>query len=65
VLLVGSSEPPAALIGFGANKLVQLDVKPLEHVDVVGDAEALSAHFPAGSFDYVACNSTLNHAQHP
>ena len=65
VLLVGSSEPHAALTGFGANKLIRLDVKPLEHVDVVADAEALSAHFPDGAFDYVACNSTLNHAQHP
>ncbi len=65
VLLVGSSEPSAALAGFGANKLIQLDVKPLEHVDVVADAEQLNAHFPAEAFDYVACNSTLNHAVHP
>ena len=65
VLLIGSGEPPKALSGFGSNKLIQLDMKPLEHVDVVADAEELNSHFSADSFDYVVSNSMLSHTLHP
>jgi SAM-dependent methyltransferase len=62
---LGSNLPPSALKGFGDAKVTQIDLKPLEHVDVVADAEALSASFAAASFDYVVSTSMLEHTPRP
>jgi len=41
------------------------DIVPDQGVDVVGDAHALSRHFPPGHFDLVMCNSVFEHLLMP
>jgi SAM-dependent methyltransferase len=65
VLILGSNLPPEALAGYKGQKVSQLDRKPLPHVDIVADAEALSAVIPEGSYDYVVSTSMLEHTLHP
>ncbi len=64
VLLLGSNLPAERLKNFGTNnKVVQIDLKKLEHVDYVVNAEEMSAVLP--QFDYVVSTSMLEHTPHP
>lgn len=65
VLILGSNLPPEALAAYKGQKVSQLDRKPLPHVDIVADAESLSASIPEGSYDYVVSTSMLEHTPHP
>lgn len=42
-----------------------LDIHADQSVDVVGDAHALSSHFPADSFDFLTCVSVFEHLLMP
>jgi SAM-dependent methyltransferase len=65
VLILGSNLPPEALAAYRGQKVSQLDRKPLPHVDIVADAEALSASIGEASYDYVVSTSMLEHTPHP
>lgn len=65
VLLLGSNLPPEKLEAYKGQRVAQLDRKPLPHVDIVADAEALSKTIPEGSYDYVVSTSMLEHTPHP
>ena len=63
VVLLGSNHPPEALAQF--ESVTQVDIKPLEHVDVVADAEELPRTFDESHFDYVICINMIEHTRHP
>lgn len=63
ILLLGENTPPHKF-NFGPNKITQVDLKPLEFVDIVVDAEEMSQHLTQ-QYDYVASCSMLEHTPHP
>jgi SAM-dependent methyltransferase len=65
VLLLGSNLAPDVLKRRGYSDVVQLDVKQYENVDVVADAETMSATLPAASFDFIVSTSMIEHTRHP
>jgi SAM-dependent methyltransferase len=65
VLMLGSNEPAGNLTDMAGAKVTQIDLKRLEHVDIVADAEKLSATFDEASFDVVVSTSMLEHTPHP
>ncbi|QNP29909.1 class I SAM-dependent methyltransferase [Cylindrospermopsis curvispora] len=55
---------PPHKFNFGPNKITQIDLKPLELVDIVVDAEEMSQHLTQ-QYDYLANCSMLEHTPHP
>jgi SAM-dependent methyltransferase len=65
VLMLGSNLPRSSFAALGDAVVQQLDIKPLENVDLVMDAETMSETIPHGTFDYVVSTSMLEHTPRP
>ena len=65
ILLLGSNLSRGVCNEFGNSRVVQVDIKPMENVDVVANAEELTTVFPDNSFDYVVATSMLEHTSRP